>query len=482
MRKAKLKWTAAASSALLLTAALSACQSGGDEPGDSPSGSAPAAASPSADSPSGAGGKQTLTVAVFTQDRFLKEAVDKFEAAHPDIDVQIQETVPTDLSDGKQIRMQKGPDDGPSAADKDKYVNSVGTALMSGNAADLISTSYLPVDKYLAKGMFSDWNGIAGQDAGFQASDYYERVLKGMSGDKGWYAIPIGYSLDVLIGNKPAVEKAGGVDDKTWDWETFIALCEKIAKNGGADGTSPALGGMKPEDLLGYLTETVYDKLVTREGNSSSFDEAAFRGYLEQIQRLYDSGAASGEDLGKANQVFSPVSMKGLSELAMLPSAIGRSEGEVLNPPGTGKDEGIPFESDLAFALNERSKVKPAAWEFVKFLLSEEIQSSPALMSFPVHQAAARAKLEDFAEKLQSGSMKMMIKNKDGGPAQSLSITEEQIESALALLPSVGKYQHKDDKVIAMVKEEAASFFSGGKSAEAVAKAVASRVNTYLNE
>lgn len=61
---------------------------------------------------------------------------------------------------------------------------------------------------------------------------------------------------------------------------------------------------MKPEELLGYLTETIYEKLVLKEGTSRTFDEEAFRVYMEQIKELYDSGAASKDHLGIMNQVF----------------------------------------------------------------------------------------------------------------------------------------------------------------------------------
>lgn len=481
MNKKIVKWAAGASSAALIASALTAC-SGGSDPGSATGGTASTAASASTD----LNAQQTLTVSVFTEDRFLKEAVDQFEQAHPNIDVQIQEAVPTDTSDKQVMVQKKDGDDGASAADQDKYINSVGTALMSGNAADLISISYLPVDKYLDKGMFADWSPIVSQDTDFNTDDYYDHVLRGITdADKGWYAIPIDYTLNAIIGNKPAIDQAGGVDDKTWTWDQFIALCQKIASTPNADGTTPnVLAGYPPEQLLSYLTTTMYDQLVTKKGNTSSFDEAAFKGYLEQVKQLYDTGAAStdgpGKSIGKLNQVFAAMNMDGLEQLATLPSITG-DDGEVLNPPGSGQDEGLLFGSDLAFALNDRSKVKPAAWEFVKFLLSEEVQSSASMRAFPVDQAAAKTKLEDFAQKMQSGENKMMIKQGDG-PAQTLSITADQINAALALLPSVGKYERKDDKVIGMITEEAASYFSGGKSADAVAKAVASRVNTYLNE
>ncbi|WP_168735628.1 ABC transporter substrate-binding protein [Cohnella fermenti] len=467
--------TAAAASALLLAITLAACSSDKNEGSEE--------ASPSAAANSDSGGKEVVTVAVFTEDRFLEDAAAKFEQAHPDIDIQIQETVPTDTS-GNQMMIMRGPgDEGPAQEDIDKYVNSIGTALMSGKAADLISVGYLPVDRYLDKGMFADWSELAGKDSAFKTDDYYERVLRGITDGDLWYAIPVDYSIRALIGDAAAIEQAGGADDKTWTWEQFIALCAKIAGETGADGKNrQALIGIEPTDLIGYLTESVYGKLVAEAGKGYKFDEEAFRGYLEQVKQLYDSGAASTDRMGQGGPVFETSTISQPMELAMLPNRLQDGESAVLGIPGSGTDEGLEFTSDLAFALNDKSKVKDAAWEFVKFLLSADIQSSPSLQGFPVHQEAAKTRLERFAEELQSGRAKIMIKSEGGEPSPVTAITDEQIEEALALLPSVGRYNRKDDKVIGIVTEETAAYFSGSKSADAVAKAVASRVDTYLNE
>ncbi|MEK5056948.1 hypothetical protein BK126_18515 [Paenibacillus sp. FSL H7-0326] len=470
MRKVWMTKWAITASLTLLCSTLAACSSG--------NGSTPAVTKePTSLDVSE---KQILKVSVFTEDRFLEEAVNKFEQAYPNIDVQIQETVPTEPIANMESQMY---DIVPAAEDIEKYVNSVNTALMSGNAADLISVGYLPVDRYLDKGLLSDWSKLADQDGEFQTADYYERVLKGISDtNNGWYAIPISYSLKVMLGNKAAIAQGGEIDDETWTWEQFMALSQKFASQAQASGTKTSVfGGMKPEELLGYLTETIYEKLVLKEGTSRTFDEEAFRVYMEQIKELYDSGAASKDHLGIMNQVFSTMDILDPLAIATLPSTLGNGIAEVLTPPGTGTDEGLPFTSDLAFALNKQSKVKPAAWEFVKFLLSEEIQSSPSLTVLPVHQAAVKTRVEQITERLNSGEASVVLTDKNGA-AQSLSATDEQINDGLNLLPSVGNYEHKDDKVIAMIKEETASFFSGSKSAEAVAAAVASKVNTYLNE
>lgn len=108
-------------------------------------------------------------------------------------------------------------------------------------------------------------------------------------------------------------------------------------------------------------------------------------------------------------------------------------------------------------------------------------------MNFPVHQKALASGLASTKAMLEGGSgeggKKMSIKlmGKDGQEIKP-TITEEDIALVTALMPMVGKYVNIDSKVLGMITEEAAAYFAGGNSAEAVARSVSNRINTYLNE
>ncbi|MFD1956457.1 ABC transporter substrate-binding protein [Paenibacillus thailandensis] len=452
----------------IVCAALTACGLGENSGG-------PQAGSEAAD-----GGITVVSMTVMTKDRFLAEAEQKFEAAHPDIDIRIEETVPQDpQSEGKMMisKQEAGRPAGPTAEQVDKYVNAVNTAIMSGKAADIISVDRLPSEKYAGKGLLADWSGLADQDKAFQQSDYYENVLSGVSFDGGWYGIPVSLSLNVMVGDKSVLEQSG-LDDKTWTWDQFVQLLEEQGKIG--DGQY-GIAMVRPEELLAYLTETVYEQLVAADGKSVSFDEETFRGYMEKVKRLYDSGLATAEMPGAGASMFRQVEMQHPVELAMIPKLKGGENETMLRPPGTGRDEGIPFKSDQVLALNANSDVKESAWEFVKFLLSEEMQSSSSLMGFPVHRAALETKLKDMQEKMAGGEAKMTIKgpNGEGG---SVQLTDEDIEQIVSVMPSVGKYGNRDAKVLNMIREESAAYFSGSKTSEAVAGLLDNRIETYLNE
>ncbi|MBD2871351.1 ABC transporter substrate-binding protein [Paenibacillus arenilitoris] len=463
---------------VLMCAAMTACSGGKTDDG---AGEAPPV---SEDAPA-ADGRTAVTMSVLTKDRFLTEAEQKFEAANPDIDVQIEEIVPADTSGGDKMMIRKGPgtEEGPKKEDVDKYASSVNTAIMSGNAADIISVEYLPVGKYADKGLLADWNALVGADASFNKSEYYENVFAAVSNGGGWYGIPTSFSLSAMLGDLSLLEQ-NGLDEKTWTWDQFVELIEQTSTDGKF-----GIAAMEPEALLGYLAESLYGQLVKKDGDAAAFDAGLFQTYMEKIKHLYDGGFATKEMMGPANASFRQAGMASPMDAAIMPQAGGGEPQDMIRPPGTGEDEGIPFKSGQVLGLNAKSEVKDAAWSFVKFLLSEEMQSSRALMNFPVNKAALGNKLTETKEMLaNSGSgggegkgPSIMLRNKDGETITP-TLTDEDVEKIKSLMPSVGKYSNQDPKVMSMIAEESAAYFSGSKSAEAVAGTLASRINTYLNE
>ncbi|MBW7473914.1 ABC transporter substrate-binding protein [Paenibacillus oenotherae] len=460
---------------ILLCAALTACWGGNSNNGVNgstvPTGSTPAASE----------GQTVVTMSILTRDRFLIEAEQKFEEMFPDIDIQINEIVPADTSSGDKAVMIRGTDNGPKPEEVEKYVSSVNTALMSGNASDIISVENLPVDKYAGKGLLADWSEVAGEDSSFNKSDYYENIFDGVSKGGGWYGIPTSFSLDVLLGDASLLQQHD-LDDRTWTWEQFVDLLAGMKTEG-----KYGIAMLTPEMLLKYVAESVYGQLVKQDGNSILFDAEAFQGYMENIKKLYDGGLATSEMMGPGNSNFSLMNMDSPMSALLIPQMESKLQ-TMLRPPGIGQDEGIPFKSSQVLGLNANSKVKDAAWSFVKFLLSEEMQTSMAMMNFPVNQAALNDKLADTKQILEGGgskrggkSAKIMLRGKDGEEIHP-TVSDEDIKKVSDLMPSVGKYTNQDSKVLSMITEESAAYFSGNKSAEAVAQSAANRINTYLNE
>ena len=72
--------------------------------------------------------------------------------------------------------------------------------------------------------------------------------------------------------------------------------------------------------------------------------------------------------------VFSPQTISDYTFYAFL-RALYNDQIRLLNYPSSGQVKGGVFDSDALFSINSNSKNKDIAWEFLKFLLSDEVQS-----------------------------------------------------------------------------------------------------------
>ena len=63
-----------------------------------------------------------------------------------------------------------------------------------------------------------------------------------------------------------------------------------------------------------------------------------------------------------------------------------------------------------------------------------------------------------------------------------LPVTQEQVDEAVNYIFSINKCYYGNTDVRNIVNEEIASFFSGQKSAQEVAKVIQSRAQIYVNE
>jgi multiple sugar transport system substrate-binding protein len=133
-------------------------------------------------------------------------------------------------------------------------------------------------------------------------------------------------------------------------------------------------------------------------------------------------------------------------------------------------------------AMNEKSKVKDEAWQFLQFLLSDEMQSAPGFNGFPVRQSSLRKTVGGIMEKLQNGKVQIRVQSQDGQTTQQPTVGDKDKETVLQIAGMADTYIYEDTQVMRIAREEADAFFKGEKSAEDTARSIQNRVTTYLNE
>ncbi len=412
------------------------------------------------------GGKTTVVVSVMMKDRFLETAAREFENKHPDIHIDIKEyKASADSGEGGMM-------EAISLADVEKYVQSVTTQVISGKGADLILMNELPQDKFVAKKLLVNLNDLLSKDGSFDRNALYANILEASQDGAGLYAIPLSFSLSLFQGDAELLKKANISVDKneSWTWSQFKDVAKKLKQQ----GDSEKLINLAPTQLLFDFIEDHYAELVGQ--GKPNFDSDLFRNMMKEIKSMYDEGLLSdGLSFGDFNAAFQIANIFSPQQVMMIPKGLEFYQ----KPSASGKKNGAPFKSSYSLGINSKSDVQSEAWEFIKFLLSDDMQASPELFGIPMNRGVAEKKFGEALQKIENGTLETMAPKDtlpDGGTAKKRMTEIEKLISEVNVRVS------SDMKVLTIAREEFDSYMSGQKSAEEVSKLIQNRVKTYLNE
>ena len=140
-------------------------------------------------------------------------------------------------------------------------------------------------------------------------------------------------------------------------------------------------------------------------------------------------------------------------------------------------------------AISSKTKFTPACWEFLKSVISEEAQNE-LNYSFPL-RVDALEKMKELAMTQQDNSGGPIIYEKaiaidepypGGGDWYSKPVTQQQADKVMKLIMSVDSVMRDNEEILKIIEEDAAAFFAGQKTAQAVADTIQSRAWIYVSE
>lgn len=403
-------------------------------------------------------GKKIVVLSVFQADPMYSLAEKKYEEQHPDVDIQIKEYSGGEGSD------QEG--------DLEKYVKTTNTELLSGKGADLIAldVSGLSVEKYVDKQALVNLSELMKQDPAFDSNSYEMNILDGAKMRGGLYSLPLRFFLDSLMGDKKAIEQSGvKFDDSTWTWGEFTAVGKRLAASGGH---TYSMGNTPPELMLNILFIDNYNRIVHEEKRPASFDTNAFVELMELVKKMYEDKVVTDAEVNAGDYFFAPSLILSPEDYFVGP-AMFYEQGKIYRKPlAAGQQVGGTFVTHKNLGINRNSNVQAEAWDFLKFLLSEEIQTMPGLQGFSVNKKVNEKTFKELEDK---GSIESPM-------GSAIPVQKADIDMIRQMLAHATTLQKNDSKILAIIEEEAKAYYSGQKSAQAVADLVANRVTTYLNE
>ena len=148
-----------------------------------------------------------------------------------------------------------------------------------------------------------------------------------------------------------------------------------------------------------------------------------------------------------------------------------------------------------SYAMSSTCHNKEAAWQFLKGFLTEEYQMKGYYL--PTNQKTFEKQLEKAMEveyEKDANGNYLLDENGERIPVSRGSVfdgmetydiyatTPRQAQMLREVIASATKMMDYDMSIINIVKEEAAAYFAGQKTAQEVCKLIQSKVNIYINE
>jgi len=453
-----------------------------------------------------------------TYKAFLEKAAKGFQQKFPDTKVNIEvfgkmpEQKMMEFGDGSGGVMTFEYVDDPDA-EKD-YRYRVNTEIMSGGGADVCALDVLPVHIYQAGGTFDNLREYMDNDPDFDISRYRANIFDAMTTDTGMFVMPVFYTFFVFAYNKDLFtdEEAETLSKlNTAGYDELIALSKEAFDRQGGD--TYIFGYTNSFRMASEMFSQNYDDFIDHKSKKANFTDGKFVGMLDKIREYEEAGYI--ESYRKQTDIWNeaeepPASAFDSAEEWL--ETFRKYETEeyfityhnslslymlFIKDPATPRPVGVgnlaqggiagiksadggkaSFSNRMSFGINENSGNKKTAWEFIKYLLSEEMQASDDLMMLTGHPIN-----KDAFNKKEESQIKSLLKGSDYGLYES---DQETADAYMALMDryasQINTYGFHNQTVIDIVATEIEAYFAGEKTADEAARVLQSKLAIYLSE
>lgn len=419
--------------------------------------------------------RKAITLAVSAAERWLETAALKFQKVNKDYSIEIKQYDNTQDQD--------------TQAGSENYAKALNTELLTGRGPDIICASKLSFEKYSDKNLLADLGELLQQDKDFNKNNYYTNIFDALKYKDKLFTLPVCVNFSVLAANKKILQSQAINPDSKWTWDDFGKTGQKLPKD------KKMFVSMSSKSLLSYMLNGSISNFINETEKKASFDSAEFISLLKTAKQYGDSkipndkfntGNSNYSDIGavqRGSVVFNPMTVGDYGSYAFL-KGMYNNQVKLMEFPSVGEYKGGTFDSDSLFSINNNSKNKAVAWEFLKFLLSDEIQSGD-LDGFAVNKQALAKTAKNMMDQTKGGGMCMMASTKDGKDPVTIDakpLSQQDIDYINSFIEKASVYNRSNSGINNIIDSETTPFFSGEKTAEEVAKVIQNKVSIYLGE
>lgn len=369
--------------------------------------------------------------------------------------------------------------------DYNEGISKLNTDIVSGKVPDImLLDSSMPIDSYTSKGLFADLLPMIESDPDIEVDDLMPNVVEAFSTDGKMYCLVPSYSIRTLAAKTSEVGEERG-----WTVEEALKLWDSKPQ-----GTE-FLAGATRSEILNMCMNFAGSQFVNYETGDCDFNNEGFTQLLEFLKRFpeeiaddyytdeywntYDSLWRNGSVI--TQQMY-------LSDFRNIAYTEQGTFGEPITLIGfPSKDEdGSVILPTMQFAISAKSKNQEAAWQFLRYYLTDEYQENTSgfPMSMKILEKRAKEAMDRPFYEDENGNKEyyddyIMI---DGVEVQINPMTQEEVDHYMEILKSFKNVGRYDDTLLNIISEETEPYFNGQKSADEVAQIIQNRAQIYLHE
>lgn len=363
------------------------------------------------------------------------------------------------------------------------------TEIIAGNIPDILDTVSLPLRQYAAKGLLEDLWPYIEEDPELGREGVMERALQAAEIGGRLCQVFGDFSIQTVVG---AAKVVGG--DMGWTLEELRQALASMPEGCKIFGQYETKG-----TVLDAVLSQELGRYVNWPEGTCAFDSEAFRSLLEFCNSFpsnVDPDEAYVDEmaaLSQGQQLLIAAQLSDFSSIQMYKTVFGGEVTFIGYPTGEGC--GSAFVPGAGLALSAACDDKEGAWSFIRTVLLPEEETY--LGGFPTNRAAFQQLTEESMEVTYAQDEKgeLLLDGKgnpienlrgawywEGGMAEIYATTQAEYDQMMALYGAVDTVAERDESILRIVRENAAAYFSGDKTAENAVRDIQSRVKLYINE
>lgn len=399
---------------------------------------------------------KTLSVYSLEDHSTVRQAASLFQSEHPDVKVELR----TAAEEGETVT--------------EEMIQGLNTELLSGKGADVLILDGLPVNSYIEKGILMDLSEMMAELE--RDGNLSSNILDGFrEADGAVYQIPARISFPLVIGGEKEIQA----------YESLQSMAEY-------QGDKPLVPAENYENLLRFTANLQYEELFGQEGGLT---EEKLVQYLETVKAMGEASGAkttfsqeemerelasnhvlkqgmAGDmihyDMGKCSS--GSQYMDGFGDLC-IPAAVKRLHPEALMVPA-----GKIYLPSVLLGINRSGDEKELAMEFVRCILSFEVQQEDLSDGFPVNKKA----LDAMAESDKPG-YSLGVGVEDYQLYAEWPSLEERKELA-EMMKELTVPALVDETIMQMIVDGSVRYYEGNMSVEQAAGEILRKLSIYQAE